>query len=54
MKREEAGEGAKGVASQTSPATADTQVLRDFTLGLQRRENWNSALPETRPEQNQN
>ena len=39
--------------------------LQDFTLGLQRREDWNSALPEsrtdqnrtrieTRPEQNQN
>ena len=25
---------------------ADTQVLWDFTPGLQRREDWNSALPE--------
>ena len=32
----------------------DTQVLWDFTLGLQRREDWNSALPEIRPDQNQN
>ena len=32
----------------------DTQALWDFTLGLQRREDWNSALPEIRPEQNQN
>ena len=27
---------------------ADTQALWDFTLGLQRREDWNLALPETR------
>ena len=39
----------KGVALQTYPAT-DTQALWDFSLGLQRREDWNSALPETRPE----
>ena len=26
----------------------DTQALWDFTLGLQRREDWNSALPEIR------
>ena len=25
---------------------ADTQALWDFSLGLQRREEWNSALPE--------
>ena len=43
--------GAKGVALQTSLATSDTQALRDFTLGLQRRDDWNSALPETRPDQ---
>ena len=30
---------------------ADTQALRDLTLGLQRREDRNSALPETRPDQ---
>ena len=29
---------------------ADTQVLWDFTLGLQRREDWNSALPGIRPD----
>ena len=28
----------------------DTQALRDFSLGFQKREDWNSALPETRPE----
>jgi len=33
---------------------ADTKALWDFTLGLQRREDWNSALPEIRPDQNQN
>ena len=32
----------------------DTQALWDFTLGLQRREDWISALPEIRPGQNQN
>ena len=32
----------------------DTQALWDFFLGLQRREDWNSALPEIRPDQNQN
>uniref|UniRef100_A0AC11ESN7 Uncharacterized protein n=1 Tax=Ovis aries TaxID=9940 RepID=A0AC11ESN7_SHEEP len=32
----------------------DTQALWDFSLGLQRREDWNSALPEIRPDQNQN
>ena len=32
----------------------DTQALWDFSLGLQRREDWNSALPEVRPDQNQN
>ena len=32
----------------------DTQMLWDFSLGLQRREDWNSALPEIRPDQNQN
>ena len=26
---------------------ADTQVLWDFSLGLQRREDWNSALPKS-------
>ena len=37
------------MALQTSPATC-----RYPGLGLQRREDWNSALPEIRPEQNQN
>ena len=32
----------------------DAQALWDFSLGLQRREDWNSALPEIRPDQNQN
>ena len=45
---EEVGEEAKWVAFQIS--LADTQALRDFTLSLQRREDWNSALLETRPE----
>ena len=31
--------------------SADTQALRDFTLALQRREDWNSVPPETRPDQ---
>ena len=47
---ERRGEGAKWVAFLMS--LADTQALRDFALSLQRREDWNSALPETRPEQN--
>ena len=47
---ERRGEGAKWVAFLIS--LADTQALRDFALSLQRREDWNSALPETRPEQN--
>ena len=29
---------------------ADTQALRDCSLGFQKREDWNSALAETRPE----
>ena len=32
----------------------DTQALWDFSLGLQGREDWNSALPEIRTDQNQN
>ena len=32
----------------------DIQALWDFPLCLQRREDWNSALPEIRPDQNQN
>ena len=43
----------KGWPYRRLPTPADTQALQDFILGLQRREDWNSALPETRPEQNQ-
>ena len=46
---ERRGEGAKWVAFLMS--LADTQALRDFALSLQRREDWNSALPETRADQ---
>ena len=31
----------------------DIQALQDFSVGLQRREDWNLALPEIRPDQNQ-
>ena len=54
-KGEEAGGGgAKGVALQTSPATYRYPGVWDFSLGLQRRKDWNLALPEIRPDQNQN
>ena len=46
--------GQKGWPYRRLLPSADTQALRDFSLGFQRREDWNSALPETRPEQNQN
>jgi len=46
--------GQKGWPYRHFMPPADTQVLRDFTLGLQRTEDWILALPETRPEQNQN
>ena len=49
----EEGGGAKGWPYSLLPPT-DTQALWDFSLGLQRREDWNSALPEIRPDQNQN
>ena len=42
------GKGAAGVDLQTSPATAETQALQDFPLGFQRREDWTSALPESK------
>ena len=42
--------GQKGWPYRRLLPPADTQALRDFSLGLQRREDWNSALPETRPE----
>ena len=41
--------GAKGML-QASPASCRTQALWNFTLGLQRREDWNSVLRETRTE----
>ena len=46
--------GQKGWPYRCLLPPAHTQVLWDFTLGLQRREDWNSALPEIRPYQNQN
>ena len=46
--------GQKGWPYRCLLPPADSQALRDFTLGLQRKEDWNSALSETRPEQNQN
>ena len=56
--KEEGGRGGRGGRKRWPyrcllPPT-DTQALWDFSLGLQRRENWNSALPEIRPDQNQN
>ena len=52
-KREEAEDrGQKGLPYGCLLLPADTQVLWDLTLGLQRREDWNSALPEIRPDQN--
>ena len=56
-KREEGGgrrRGQKGWPYRRLLPPADTQVLWDFTLGLRSREDWNSALPGIRPEQNQN
>ena len=43
--------GTKGVAFQTSPATYRYPGIMGLFPGLQRREDWNSALPEIRPEQ---
>ena len=40
--------GQKGWPYKRLLLPTDTQALRDFSLGLQRRENWNSALPEIR------
>ena len=50
LKEEGGGGGQKGWPYRRLLPLADTQVLRDFSLGFQRREDWNSALPETRPE----
>ena len=44
--------GQKGWPYRCLLLTADTQALQGFTLGLQGRENWNLALPETRLDQN--
>ena len=41
--------GQKGWPYRCLRPPADTQALWDFTLGLQRREDWNSALPEIKP-----
>ena len=46
--------GQKGWPYRRLLPPADTQELWDFALGLQRREDWNSTLPEIRPDQNQN
>jgi len=46
--------GQKGWPYRRFLPPADTQALWDFTLGLQKREDWNSALPEIRPDHNQN
>ena len=40
--------GQKGWPYKRLLPPTDTQALRDFSLGLQRREDWNSALPEIR------
>ena len=51
MKEEGGGGGKRGQKGWTYRRLlppADTQALRDFSLGLQRREDWNSALPEIR------
>ena len=58
MLKEEGGGGGRGGRKEWPyrrllPPT-DTQALWDFSLGLQRREDWNSALTEIRPDQNQN
>ena len=46
--------GRKGWPYRRPLPPTDTHALRDFSLGLQRREDWNLALPEIRPDQNQN
>ena len=40
--------GRKGWPYRRPLPPTDTHALRDFSLGLQRREDWNSALPEIR------
>ena len=42
--------GQKGWPYRRLLPPADTQALRDFSLRFQKREGWNSALPESRPE----
>ena len=46
--------GQKGWPYRRLLPPTDTPALWDFSLGLQRREDWNSALQELRPDQNQN
>ena len=43
-------DGQKGWPYRHFLPPADSQALQNFTLGLQRREDWNSALQETRTE----
>ena len=42
--------GQKGWPYRRLLSLADTQALWDFSLGFQKREDWNSAVPEARPE----
>ena len=42
------------MGSQMPLATCRPPGITDCTLSFQGREDWNSALPETRPEQSQN
>ena len=44
------GGGQKGRTYRRLLPPIDTQALRDFSLAFQKREDWNSVLPETRPE----
>ena len=54
-KREEAGKGRrKGWPYRRLLPPTDAQALWDFSLGLQRTEDWNLALSEIRPDQKQN
>ena len=46
--------GQKGWPYRCLLPSIDTQALCDFSLGLQRSEDWNSALPEIRSDKNQN
>ena len=46
--------GQKGWPYRRLLPPTDAQAFWDFSLSLQRREDWNSSLPEIRPDQNQN